>query len=136
MKEIVKYKNKTYLAVRPVDKPDERLLTIEKQAVAKEMLNRGMEIAEVSKKLKVDESVLTAWWDIESKILNISKANKAIAEGKVKKVIMTDLDTGKTTIFPSLSSCGRYLSTTACTIRRNLLLKKKYKHYTFEYLED
>ena len=134
--EIVKYKNKTYLAVRPIDKPDQRLLTIEKQAVAKEMLNRGMEIAEVSKKLKVDESVLTAWWDIESKILNISKANKAIAEGKVKKVIMTDLDTGKTTIFPSLSSCGRYLSTTACTIRRNLLLKKKYKHYTFEYLED
>ena len=134
--EIVKYKNKTYTAVRPIDKPDQRLLTIEKQAVAKEMLNRGMEIAEVSKKLKVDESVLTAWWDIESKILNISKANKAIAEGKVKKVIMTDLDTGKTTIFPSLSSCGRYLSTTACTIRRNLLLKKKYKHYTFEYLED
>ena len=133
--EIVKYKNKTYTAVRPIDKPDQRLLTIEKQAVAKEMLNRGMEIAEVSKKLKVDESVLTAWWDIESKILNISKANKAIAEGKVKKVIMTDLDTGKTTIFPSLSSCGRYLSTTACTIRRNLLLKKKYKHYTFEYLE-
>ena len=134
--EIVKYRNKTYTAVRPIDKPDERLLTIEKQAVAKEMLNRGMEIAEISKKLKVDESVLTAWWDIESKILNISKANKAIAEGKVKKVIMTDLDTGKTTIFPSLSSCGRYLSTTACTIRRNLLLKKKYKHYTFEYLED
>ena len=134
--EIVKYRNKTYTAVRPIDKPDERLLTIEKQAVAKEMLNRGMEIAEISKKLKVDESVLTAWWDIESKILNISKANKAIAEGKVKKVCMTDLDTGKTTIFPSLSSCGRYLSTTACTIRRNLLLKKKYKHYTFEYLED
>ena len=133
--EIVKYKNKTYTAVRPIDKPDQRLLTIEKQAVAKEMLNRGMEIAEVSKKLKVDESVLTAWWDIESKILNISKANKAIAEGKVKKVIMTDLDTGKTTIFPSLSSCGRYLSTTACTIRRNLLLKKKYKHYIFAYLE-
>ena len=133
--EIVKYKNKTYTAVRPIDKPDQRLLTIEKQAVAKEMLNRGMEIAEVSKKLKVDESVLTAWWDIESKILNISKANKAIAEGKVKKVCMTGLDTGKTTIFPSLSACGRYLSTTACTIRRNLLLKKKYKHYTFEYLE-
>ena len=133
--EIVKYKNKSYTAVRPVSYEDDRLLSIEKQKQAKEMLNRGMEIAEVSKKLKVDESVLTAWWDIESKILNISKANKAIAEGKVKKVCMTDLDTGKTTIFPSLSSCGRYLSTTACTIRRNLLLKKKYKHYTFEYLE-
>ena len=133
--EIVKYKNKTYTAVRPVSYEDDRLLSIEKQKQAKEMLNRGMEIAEISKKLKVDESVLTAWWDIESKILNISKANKAIAEGKVKKVCMTDLDTGKITIFPSLSSCGRYLSTTACTIRRNLLLKKKYKHYTFEYLE-
>ena len=134
--EIVKYKNKTYTAVRPVSYEDDRLLSIEKQKQAKEMLNRGMEIAEIADELKVDESVLTAWWDIESKILNISKANKAIAEGKVKKVCMTDLDTGKTTIFPSLSSCGRYLSTTACTIRRNLLLKKKYKHYTFEYLED
>lgn len=135
MKEIVKYKGKTYVAVRPIDKPDDKLLTIDKQATAKEMFNNGMEITEVSKKLNVDESVLSAWWDTESKLSNISKANRAIVEGKAKKVIMTDLDTGKATIFPSLSSCGRYLSTTACTIRRNLLLKKKYKHYTFEYLE-
>lgn len=133
--EIVKYRGKCYTAVRPIDKPDERLLTVEKQAVAKEMFNKGVSSAEIAEVLNVDEDTLNVWWDNETRIDSISEANRIFAEGKAKLVEVINLDTGNSTIFPSLSSAGRYVGTTAATVKRDLLLKKKYKHYMFRYAD-
>ena len=134
--EIIKYRNKTYVATRPVDIPDKKLLTPEKQDKARELLLSGLGSEEVSQRLNVNEMTLISWWEGEIKRINISIAVKNFSEGKSKKVICTNLITGEETIYPSLSSCGKACGTVASTVRLKIQQGKSFRNYAFRYAED
>ena len=134
--EIVKYKNKTYTAVRPVSYEDDRLLTPQKQDKARELFLSGLGSEEVAQRLNVNEMTLISWWEGEIKRINISIAVKNFSEGKSKQVICTNLITGEETIYPSLSSCGKACGTVASTVRLKIQQGKSFKNYVFRYSED
>ena len=134
--EIVKYKNKTYVATRPVDKPNKKLLTVAKQDKARELFLSGLGSEEVAHRLNVNEMTLISWWEGEIKRINISIAVKNFSEGKSKQVICTNLITGEETIYPSLSSCGKACGTVASTVRLKIQQGKSFRNYAFRYAED
>ena len=134
--EIVKYRNKTYIATRPVDKADKKLLTPDKQDKARELLLSGLGSEEVSQRLNVNEMTLISWWEADIKRVNISIAVKNYSEGKSKKVICTNLTTGEETIYPSLSSCRKACGTVASTVRLKIQQGKSFRNYAFRYAED
>ena len=134
--EIVKYRNKTYVATRPVDIPDKKLLTPKKQNKARELLLSGLGSEEVSQRLNVNEMTLISWWEGEIKRINISKAVRNFSEGRSKQVICTNLTTGEETIYPSLSSCGKACGTVASTVRLKIQQGKSFRNYAFRYAED
>ena len=134
--EIVKYRNKTYVATRPVDIPDKKLLTPEKQDKARELFLSGLGCEEVAQRLNVNEMTLMSWWEGEIKRINISIAVKNFSEGKSKKVICTNLITGEEKIYPSLSSCGKACGTVASTVRLKIQQGKSFRNYAFRYAED
>ena len=134
--EIVKYRNKTYVAIRPVDKPDKKLLTPEKQDKARELFLSGLGSTEVAQRLNVNEMTLISWWEGEIKRINISKAVRCFSEGRSKQVICTNLITGEETIYPSLSSCGKACGTVASTVRLKIQQGKSFRNYAFRYAED
>ena len=134
--EIVKYRNKTYVATRPVDIPDKKLLTPKKQDKARELFLSGLNSTEVSQRLNVNEMTLISWWEGEIKRINISKAVRSFSEGRSKQVICTNLTTGEETIYPSLSSCGKACGTVASTVRLKIQQGKSFRNYAFRYAED
>ena len=134
--EIVKYRNKTYIATRPVDKADKKLLTPQKQDKARELLLSGLGSEEVAQRLNVNEMTLISWFEGEIKRINISKAVRCFSEGRNKKVICTNLTTGEETIYPSLSSCGKACGTVASTVRLKIQQGKSFRNYAFRYAED
>ena len=134
--EIVKYRNKTYVATRPVDKPNKKLFTVAKQNKARELLLSGLGSEEVAQRLNVNEMTLISWWEAEIKRINISIAVKNFSEGKSKKVICTNLTTGEEKIYPSLSSCGKACGTVASTVRLKIQQGKSFRNYAFRYAED
>ena len=134
--EIVKYRNKTYVATRPVDIPDKKLLTPKKQDKARELFLSGLNSTEVAQRLNVNEMTLISWWEGEIKRINISKAVRCFSEGRNKKVICTNLTTGEETIYPSLSSCGKACGTVASTVRLKIQQGKSFRNYACRYAED
>ena len=134
--EIVKYSGKTYVATRPVDIPDKKLLTPEKQDKARELLLSGLGSEEVAQRLNVNIMALISWWEGEIKRINISKAVRCFSEGRNKKVICTNLTTGEEKIYPSLSSCGKACGTVASTVRLKIQQGKSFRNYAFRYAED
>ena len=134
--EIVKYRNKTYVATRPIDKADKKLLTPQKQDKARELFLSGLNSTEVSLRLNVNEMTLISWWEGEIKRINISKAVRNFSEGRSKQVICTNLTTGEETIYPSLSSCGKACGTVASTVRLKIQQGKSFRNYAFRYAED
>ena len=134
--EIVKYRNKTYIATRPVDKPDKKLLTPEKQDKARELFLSGLGSTEVAQRLNVNIMALISWWEGEIKRINISKAVRNFSEGRSKQVICTNLITGEEKIYPSLSSCGKACGTVASTVRLKIQQGKSFRNYAFRYAED
>ena len=134
--EIVKYRNKTYVATRPVDKEEEGLLTPQKQDKARELLLSGLGCEEVSQRLNVEVMALISWWEGEIKRINISKAVRSFSEGRSKQVICTNLTTGEEKIYPSLSSCGKACGTVASTVRLKIQQGKSFSNYAFRYAED
>lgn len=134
--ETVKYRGKTYVATRPVDKPDKKLLTPQKQCKARELFLSGLGSEEVAHRLNVNEMTLISWWEGEIKRINISIAVKNFSEGKSKQVICTNLITGEETIYPSLSSCGKACGTVASTVRLKIQQGKSFRNYAFRYAED
>ena len=134
--EIVKYRNKTYVATRPVDIPDKKLLTPQKQDKARELFLSGLGSEEVAHRLNVNEMTLISWWEGEIKRINISIAVKNFSEGKSKQVICTNLITGEEVIYPSLSSCGKACGTVASTVRLKIQQGKSFRNYAFRYAED
>ena len=134
--EIVKYRNKTYVATRPVDIPDKKLLTPQKQNKARELLLSGLGSEEVAQRLNVNEMTLISWWEGEIKRINISIAVKNFSEGRSKQVICTNLITGEEKIYPSLSSCGKACGTVASTVRLKIQQGKSFRNYAFRYAED
>ena len=134
--EIVKYRNKTYVATRPVDTPDKKLLTPQKQDKARELLLSGLGSEEVAYRLNVNEMTLISWWEGEIKRINISKAVRCFSEGRSKQVICTNLTTGEEKIYPSLSSCGKACGTVASTVRLKIQQGKSFRNYAFRYAED
>ena len=133
--EIVKYRNKTYIATRPVDKADKKLLTPQKQDKARELLLSGLCSEEVAQRLNVNEMTLISWWEGEIKRINISKAVRCFSEGRSKQVICTNLTTGEETIYPSLSSCGKACGTVASTVRLKIQQGKSFRNYAFRYAD-
>lgn len=133
MSEKVTYRGKTFTVSRYIDVPDDRLLTIEKQEKAKELFNKGVNSAEIAERLNVDEDVLTTWWDNEVRLEGISKSNKAFVNGKAKKVIVTNLDTMVSIIYPSLSAAGKAVGCLASTVLYKIRNNKRYKNYVFRY---
>ena len=133
--EIVKYRNKTYVATRPVDIPDKKLLTPKKQDKARELFLSGLNSTEVSQRLNVNEMTLISWWEGEIKRINISKAVRSFSEGRSKQVICTNLTTGEETIYPSLSSCGKACGTVASTVRLKIQQGKSFRNYAFRYAD-
>ena len=134
--EIVKYRGKTYVATRPVDKEDERLLTPQKQKIAKLYFYKGMSSSEISQILNVDESLLQIWFEGEMKRENISEAAKRFNEGKSKRVIATNINTGEEREYNSLSACARDIGCVASTVLYKIKNNKKYKQWKFRYDED
>ena len=134
--EIIKYRNKTYVATRPVDIPDKKLLTPQKQDKARELLLSGLGSEEVAQRLNVNIMALISWWEGEIKRINISKAVRNFSEGRSKQVICTNLTTGEETIYPSLSSCGKACGTVASTVRLKIQQGKSFRNYAFRYAED
>ena len=134
--EIVKYRNKTYVATRPVDKEEKSLFTPKKQDKARELFLSGLSCEEVSQRLNVDTMALVSWWEGEIKRINISKAVRSFSEGRSKQVICTNLITGEETIYPSLSSCGKACGTVASTVRLKIQQGKSFRNYAFRYAED
>ena len=134
--EIVKYRNKTYVATRPVDIPDKKLFTVAKQNKARELFLSGLGCEEVAHRLNVEEMTLMSWWEGEIKRINISKAVRNFSEGRSKQVICTNLTTGQETIYPSLSSCGKACGTVASTVRLKIQQGKSFRNYAFRYAED
>ena len=134
--ETVKYRNKTYVVSRPVDKEEDGLFTVHKQDLAREMFNKGMSSSEISQILNVDETLLQIWYAEIAKSENISKAVMSYNAGRSKKVICTDTNTGEEVEYVSLSACGRALNILASTVRNKILQGKKYKNYSFRYAED
>ena len=133
--EIVKYRNKTYVATRPIDKADKKLLTPEKQCKARELFLSGLSSEEVSQRLNVNEMTLISWWEGEIKRINISKAVRNFSEGRSKQVICTNLTTGEEKIYPSLSSCGKACGTVASTVRLKIQQGKSFRNYAFRYAD-
>ena len=136
MSEKVIYRGRCYNVSRYIDKEDDRLLTVEKQKQAKELFNQGITPSEVAKKINVDENVLITWWDNESRLEGISKANKVFSQGKAKKVIVTNLDSGVSACYPSLSAAGKAVGCLASTVRYKILQGKQYKNYSFKYADE
>ena len=134
--EIVKYRNKTYVATRPVDKEDEKLLTPEKQKIAKLYFYKGLDSKDIARILNVDESLLKIWFEGEMKRENISEAAKRVTEGISKRVIATDTNTGEEREFVSLSACARDIGCVASTVLYKIKNNKKYKQWKFRYEED
>ena len=134
--EIVKYRNKTYVATRPVDKPDKKLFTVAKQDKARELFLSGLSSEEVSQRLNVNEMTLVSWWEGEIKRINISVAVRNFSEGRSKQVICTNITTGEEVIYPSLSSCGKACGTVASTVRLKIQQGKSFRNYAFRYAED
>ena len=134
--EIVKYRGKTYVATRPVDKEDERLLTPQKQRIAKLYFYKGLDNKDIARILNVDESLLKIWFEGEMKRENISEAAKRFTEGISKRVIATDTNTGEEREFVSLSACARDIGCVASTVLYKIKNNKKYKQWKFRYEED
>ena len=134
--EIVKYRNKTYVATRPVDKEDERLLTPQKQRISKLYFYKGLDSKDIARILNVDESLLQVWYENEMKRENISEAAKRFTEGISKRVIATNTITGEEREYISLSSCAREIGCVASTVLYKIKNNKKYKQWKFRYAED
>ena len=133
--ETVKYKGKTYVVSRYVDKEDEKLLTPQKQDKARELLLSGLGSEEVAQRLNVNEMTLISWFEGEIKRINISKAVRNFSEGRSKQVICTNLTTGEEVIYPSLSSCGKACGTVASTVRLKIQQGKSFRNYAFRYAD-
>ena len=133
--ETVKYRGKTYIATRPVDKEDEKLLTVEKQRIAKLYFYKGLSSKDIARILNVDESLLQVWYEGEMKRDNISKSVTSFNEGRSRKVICTDLNTGEEREFISLSACAKACGCVASTILYKIRNDKAYKHYKFRYAD-
>ena len=136
MSEKVTFRGKTYVVSRYVDKEDEKLLTPQKQFFAKLYFYKGMSSSEISQILNVDETLLQVWYEGEMKRENISEAAKRFNEGKSKRVIATNTNTGEEREYNSLSACARDIGCVASTVLYKIKNNKKYKQWKFSYKED
>ena len=133
MSEKVTYRGKTYVVSRYVDKEDEKLLTPQKQRIAKLYFYKGLDSKDIARILNVDETLLQVWYEGEMKRENISEAAKRFNEGKSKRVIATDTNTGEEREFDSLSACARNIGCVASTVLYKIKNNKKYKQWKFRY---
>ena len=133
--ETVKYKGKTYLATRPVDKEEEGLLTPQKQRIAKLYFYKGLSSSEISQILNVDETLLQIWYADIAKSENISKAVMSFNQGRSRRIICTNTETGEEVEYVSLSSCAKACGCVASTILYKIRNNKKYKQYSFRYAD-
>ena len=133
--ETVKFRGKTYSVSRYVDKEDEKLLTPQKQFFAKLYFYKGLNSKDIARILNVDETLLQIWFEGEMKRENISEAAKRFNEGKSKRVIATDTNTGEEREFISLSACARFVGCVASTILYKIKNNKAYKNFVFRYAD-
>ena len=60
--EKVKFKGKTYITSRYIDYPKTNVLTLRKQRIVKNMLNKGVDIEEIAKAVGVPLHTIYMWW--------------------------------------------------------------------------
>ena len=133
--ETVKYRGKTYIVSRYVDKEDEKLLTPQKQKIAKLYFYKGLNSKDIARILNVDESLLQIWFENEVKRNNISKSVTSFNEGRSRKVICTNIETGEEVEYVSLSACAKACGCVASTILYKIKNNKTYKNYVFRYAD-
>lgn len=133
--ETVKYRNKTYVVSRYVDKEDEKLLTPQKQKIAKLYFYKGLDSKDIARILNVDVTLLQVWYENEMKRNNISEAVTSFNEGRSRKVICTNTETGEEVEYVSLSACAKACGCVASTILYKIRNNKKYKQYSFRYAD-
>ena len=133
--ETVKYRGKTYIVSRYVDKEDEKLLTPQKQNIAKLYFYKGLNSKDIARIVNVDESLLQIWFENEVKRNNISKSVTSFNEGRSRKVICTNIETGEEVEYVSLSACAKACGCVASTILYKIKNNKTYKNYVFRYAD-
>ena len=134
--ETVKFRGKTYVVSRYVDKEDERLLSPQKQRIAKLYFYKGLDSKDIARILNVDETLLQVWYENEMKRDNISKSVTSFNEGRSRKVICTNTETGKEIEYISLSACAKACGCVASTILYKIKHNKTYKNYVFRYADE
>ena len=134
--EIVIYKGRCYNVSRFIDKEDEKLLTPQKQFFAKLYFYKGLNSKDIARILNVDETLLQVWYENEMKRTNISKSVTSFNEGRSRKVICTNTETGKEIEYISLSACAKACGCVASTILYKIKHNKTYKNYVFRYADE
>ena len=133
--ETVKFRGKTYTVSRYVDKEDERLLSPQKQRIAKLYFYKGLDSKDIARILNVDETLLQVWYENEMKRDNISKSVTSFNEGRSRKVICTNTNTCEEVEYVSLSACAKACGCVASTILYKIKNNKTYKNYVFRYAD-
>ena len=136
MNEKVTYRGRCYNVTRYINAPDKKLLTVEKQRIAKLYFYKGLDSKDIARILNVDETLLQVWYEGEMKRENISESAKRFNEGKSKRVIATNTNTGEEREYNSLSACARDIGCVASTVLYKIKNNKKYKQWKFRYAED
>ena len=135
--EYVTFKNRRYRVSNPVDYPDKGLLTIRKQKMSLFLINQGLSLDDISKKLAVSRELLYIWYTDYLKTENISDANNTRKNGGVrKKVEATNIETGDIILFESVADCARFIECADSTVSCYARSGRKYGKWLFKYAEE
>ena len=121
----------------PVDYPDKGLLTVRKQKMALFLINQGLSLEVISKKLAVSRELLYIWYTEYLKTENLSESNNNRKNGGVrKKVEATNVETGDIILFESVADCARHIGCADSTISCYARSGRKYGKLLFKYVEE
>lgn len=129
MRKIVTINNKKYVSNDFVDNNVKGILTLSKQRIAKRMFEDGEPVENISAAIKVDESIISAWWVMCIKTESYSESAKK-HKGCKRKVKATDVTTGESHIYDSCKECADAIGCKGGTISsyaiNGALLRKKF----------
>lgn len=129
MRKIVTINNKKYISNDFVDNNVKGILTISKQKVAKRMFEDGVPVEDISAAIKVDESIISAWWVIQIKTESYAESAKK-HKGCKRKVKATDITTGESILYASCTECADAIgckgSTISSSAKSGKILRKKF----------
>lgn len=129
MRKIVTINNKKYISNDFVDNNVKGILTLSKQRIAKRMFEDGEPVENISAAIKVDESIITAWWAMQIKTESYSESARN-HKGCKRKVKAIDVTTGESLIYDSCIECADAIGCKGSTIssfaKSGKTLRKKF----------